>query len=154
LGEVAERIVANHIVPPEKQLDITVSVGPDIPIINADPVMLERAITNLYDNALKYTPNGGEIEVSVSVQDNQVLVGVHDTGLGISPENQKRLFQRHVRIPRAEHKKIKGTGLGLFIVRSVAQRHGGNAWVESVEGEGSTFYISIPLKGDNLEPLK
>ncbi|RMG84472.1 MAG: hypothetical protein D6712_11215, partial [Chloroflexi bacterium] len=60
------------------------------------------------------------------------------------------LFERHTRIRRQEHNRVKGSGLGLFIVRSVAQRHGGNAWVESEVGKGSTFYISIPLEGDNL----
>ena len=80
----------------------------------------------------------------------QVILSVCDDGYGISPENQRGLFERHVRIRREEHKRIKGSGLGLFIVRSVAQRHGGRAWVESAEGEGSTFYISIPLDESNL----
>lgn len=151
LGEVVQRIVSSHLVPAEKQeLSITVHVDPDVPIINADSNMLERAITNLVDNAIKYTPNGGKIEVAVRVQGPAVILSVKDTGLGISPENQKQLFQRHVRISRQEFKKIKGSGLGLFIVRSVAQRHGGDAWVESVEGQGTTFFFSIPLSGKNL----
>ncbi len=112
--------------------------------------MLERAITNLVDNAIKYTPNGGKVDVGVHCVNNEVHISVRDTGLGISADHQKQLFQRHVRLARQEHKKIKGTGLGLFIVKSVAQRHGGNAWVNSVEGEGSTFTMSIPLKDANL----
>lgn len=151
LIEVANRIVNNHLVPAEKQeLTISVTSGSDVPIINADPNMLERALTNLVDNAIKYTPNGGKIEVGVRRDGGQVVLSVTDTGYGISPENQKHLFERHVRIPRKEHKRVKGSGLGLFIVRSVAQRHGGRAWVESVEGKGSTFYMSIPLDGANL----
>jgi signal transduction histidine kinase len=154
LGEMAHRIVENHLVPAEKALNISVSVAEDVPIINADANMLERAIINLFDNAIKYTPDGGKIEVDVKRLKNDVLVSVHDTGLGISKEAQQRLFERHVRIPREEHKKIKGSGLGLFIVRSVAQRHGGDAWVESKEGEGSTFYLGIPLDGPNLVAAK
>ncbi len=151
LDEIAHRIVENHLLPAEKQeLTVRVNVADDVPIINADKVMLERALTNLIDNAIKYTPNGSKVEVSVVVKDNSVVIGVHDNGLGISPENQKLLFQRHVRIARKEHRKIKGSGLGLFIVKSVAQRHGGDAWVESVEGQGSTFFFSIPLEGENL----
>jgi signal transduction histidine kinase len=151
VGEVVVRIVQNHLVPAEKQeLSISVNVADDVPIISADTNMLERAITNLVDNAIKYTPNGGKVDVKVSCVKNDLLVSVRDTGLGISPENQKQLFQRHVRLARQEHKKIKGTGLGLFIVKSVAQRHGGKAWVESIEGEGSTFTMSIPLEGANL----
>jgi signal transduction histidine kinase len=87
--------------------------------------------------------------VGVHSRDGQILLSVKDNGLGISPEHQPLLFERHVRIPRKEHKRIKGSGLGLFIVRSVARRHGGEAWVESVEGEGSAFYISIPLNEVN-----
>lgn len=150
LGEMVNRIVDNHLVPAEKELTIQVNVAGDVPVINADANMLERAIINLVDNAIKYTPGGGSVEVGVQRRDNQVVVMVKDSGLGISPEHQKQLFERHVRIPRQEHKKIKGSGLGLFIVRSVAQRHGGKAWVESQEGQGSTFYLSIPLEGANL----
>jgi signal transduction histidine kinase len=151
LGDMVRKIVDNHLVPAEKQeLTIAVSVSDDVPIINADANMLERAIINLVDNAIKYTPNGGEIKVGVTRQKSDVIISVKDNGLGISPEYQTHIFDRHVRIPRKEHKKVKGSGLGLFIVRSVAQRHGGDAWLESMEGEGTTFFLSIPLKGQNL----
>lgn len=151
LVEMVQRIVSNHIVPAEKQeLTITVKTADDVPIIYADPNMLERALINLIDNAIKYTPNGGKIEMGVNRRNHHIVLSVTDDGYGISPENQKRLFARHVRIPRREHKRVKGSGLGLFIVSSVAQRHNGRAWVESVEGQGSTFYISIPLDESNL----
>jgi two-component system, OmpR family, phosphate regulon sensor histidine kinase PhoR len=154
LGEVARRVVENQLIPAEKSLNISVSVADNVPIINADVTMLERAIINLVDNAIKYTPTNGSIEVSVKCVDNNVVVLVHDTGLGISPQNQANLFERHVRIARQEHKKIKGSGLGLFIVRSAARRHNGDAWVESEENVGSTFYLSIPLDGPNLVTVK
>jgi signal transduction histidine kinase len=149
--EVVRRIVENHLVPAEKQeLTISMVVGDDVPIISADANMLERAIINLVDNAIKYTPNGGDVEVGVHRRDNNLVVSVKDSGLGIGPEHVRALFQRHYRIPRKEHKRVKGSGLGLFIVRSVAQRHGGEAWVESEEGNGSTFLISVPLDGENV----
>lgn len=151
LCEIVQRIVNNHLMPAEKQeLSLTVETSVNIPVINADATMIERAITNLVDNAIKYTPNGGRVNVAINRDADNLIISVSDTGLGISPEHQKQLFERHVRIPRKEHKKIKGSGLGLFIVRSVAQRHGGDAWVSSAEGSGSTFYINIPLTGDNL----
>lgn len=150
LGEIVRRIIDNHLVPAEKELVIHLDIADDVPIINADANMLERAVINLVDNAIKYTPDGGTVEVGVKRTGSQVVVMVRDSGLGISPEQQKRLFERHSRIVRQEHKKIKGSGLGLFIVRSVAQRHGGSAWVESQEGQGSTFYLGIPLEGANL----
>jgi PAS domain S-box-containing protein len=151
VGEIVHKIVNNHLVPAEKQeLTIEMKVADDVPIINADANMLERAITNLVDNAIKYTPNGGKIQVNVLKRDGKLVISVKDSGLGINAEQQKQLFQRHVRIARQEFKKIKGSGLGLFIVRSVAQRHNGDAWVDSVEGQGSTFSLSIPLEGPNL----
>lgn len=156
IGEVVGRVVHSQLIPAEKQdLSISIWIADDLPIINADVNMLERAITNLVDNAIKYTPNGGTIAVNVSriIDDrhgDHVRISVQDNGLGISEEDQQKLFQRHVRLARQDQKQIKGTGLGLFIVRSVAQRHGGEAWVESEPGKGSTFHISIPLAGPNL----
>ncbi|HVU12447.1 MAG TPA: HAMP domain-containing sensor histidine kinase [Phototrophicaceae bacterium] len=151
LNEMVKRVVSNQLIPQEKpDLTISVSVSDDVPIINADANMVERAITNLVDNAIKYTPNGGHIDALAITNAGSVIISVRDNGLGISKENQKQLFQRHVRLARPEHKRIKGTGLGLFIVKSVAQRHGGDAWVESAENVGSTFSFSIPLKGANL----
>lgn len=151
LNELAERIVQNQLVPAEKMdLELVFIPDPDVPIINADQRMLERSIINLVDNAIKYTPNGGRIEVCVSHTDEDILITVRDNGLGISAENMRQLFQRHFRIHRPEHKKVKGSGLGLFIVRSVARQHGGEAFVESVEGQGSTFGLRLPLSGANL----
>ncbi|TVR19047.1 MAG: sensor histidine kinase [Anaerolineaceae bacterium] len=151
LSEVVGRIVESHLLPAEKQeLIIRKHIADDIPIINVDATMIERAITNLVDNAIKYTPNGRDVTVTVYREDDHIMIRVQDSGLGISPENQKMLFERHVRISRQEHKRVKGSGLGLFIVRSVARRHGGDAWVESDEGNGSAFFISIPLIESNL----
>lgn len=147
---IVDRIMSNHLVPADKPaLTVSSDIADDIPVINADVDMLERAITNLVDNAIKYTPDGGKILVGVRRHNDRIIVKVQDNGLGISEDHQKLLFERHRRIPREEHKRIKGSGLGLFIVRSVARRHGGDAWVESVEGEGSSFYISVPILGAN-----
>jgi signal transduction histidine kinase len=151
LIDIVHRIVNNHLLPAEKQeLTMSVSASDDIPIVNVDAGMLERSITNLVDNAIKYTPNGGHIEVGVQRRDNHLVITVKDDGFGISEENLRHLFQRHFRIRRVEHNKVKGSGLGLFIVRSVARQHHGDAFVESTEGQGSTFGIRIPLAGENL----
>lgn len=151
LVEMVRNIVKNHLVPAEKQeLKVVVTTGSDVPIVLVDPTMLERSIINLVDNAIKYTPNGGRIEVGVKKEQDTIIISVADNGYGISEEHLRRLFQRHYRIRRREHNRVKGIGLGLFIVRSVARRHGGDAFVESVEGSGSTFGIRIPLAGENL----
>ncbi len=151
LLEIAWRMVNNILSLTQKtDIEISVSVADEVPIINADKLMLERAVTNLVDNAVKYTPSGGKVEVRIYLAAESVIVSVKDDGLGISPEDQQLLFRRHMRLSRPEHRKIKGSGLGLFIVRSVAQRHGGDAWVESQIGVGTTFSFSIPLRGENL----
>jgi signal transduction histidine kinase len=151
LTDVARRIVENHLLPAEKQeLTLSFRASDDVPIVNVDDTMIERSLTNLVDNAIKYTPNGGHIEIAVERQDNYIIITVSDNGYGISDENLRHLFQRHFRIRRREHKRVKGSGLGLFIVRSVARQHGGDAFVESIEGEGSTFGMRIPLSGENL----
>lgn len=145
------RIVDSYLMPAEKQNLTLVTVTDErVPIVNVDQTMIDRAVTNLVDNAIKYTPDGGRIEVGVEKVENEIIIRVTDNGYGINADHLHKLFQRHFRIRRLEHKKVKGSGLGLFIVKSVAIHHGGDAWVESVEGEGSSFAIRIPLAGENL----
>jgi signal transduction histidine kinase len=151
LIELVHKIVKNQLRPAEKQaITVSVQADDDVPIVNIDANMLERAVTNLVDNAIKYTPNGGNIVVSVYREDEKIIISVKDNGFGISAENLPHLFNRYFRIRRREHNRVKGTGLGLFIVRSAAQQHGGQARAESVEGQGATFFIEIPLSGANL----
>lgn len=151
LIDMVHKIVNTHLVPAEKEeLTLGVNIADDIPIVNIDANMIERSIINLVDNAIKYTPNGGRIEVGLQKDDGDLLITISDNGYGISEENRRQLFNRHFRIRRREHNRVKGSGLGLFIVRSVARHHNGDAFVESVEGDGSTFGIRIPLSGENL----
>jgi signal transduction histidine kinase len=114
--------------------------------IQSDPGLMRHAVTNLIDNAIKYTPSGGSILVEVEERDDCMVVVVADTGIGIAPADQARLFERFYRVKRRETIDIKGTGLGLAIVKSIAQWHGGRVWVESQLGSGSTFYFLVPLK--------
>jgi signal transduction histidine kinase len=147
IGDIVRRVVEHVVVPiakPELQLELR--IDDPLPMISADHNMIERAVTNLVDNAIKYTPDGGFVMISVFRTETHMMIQVSDTGLGIKPEDVEKLFQRHVRIQRPEFNKIKGSGLGLFIVRSVAQHHDGSAWVESIPGEGSRFILSLPLR--------
>lgn len=134
----------------KKGLTLLAAIADDLPILNVDRNMLSSAFTNLVENAVKYTPQGGTVEVSLDMEPGAIVFCVRDNGYGIPLADQARLFERNVRLHRPEWKRVKGSGLGLFIVKNVAQRHGGDAWVESVEGQGSAFYISIPLDGANL----
>ncbi len=145
-GDVTRRIVEAYPMPLDKpNLSVQVAVAEDVPVILADHNMIRRAIANLFDNAMKYTPDGGRVEVRVTRDESEVIISVRDNGLGIDVKDQQRLFEKHSRVEREEFKKIKGSGLGLFIVRSVAQQHGGRVWVESTLGEGSTFFIALPV---------
>ncbi|MBX3084208.1 MAG: PAS domain-containing protein [Anaerolineae bacterium] len=150
---MVSEVVSNHVSAAEKKGQKLISdVDQHLPILALDETMLRRALQNLVDNAIKYTPENGTITVAAKTnKDNNTLVlSVKDTGYGISPENQKKLFAQFQRIRRREHFQVKGSGLGLYIVKAVASRHGGSAWVESEEGKGSTFFISLPLEGANL----
>ncbi len=121
--------------------------------ITGDHTLLRQAIGNLVDNAIKYTPSGGEVSVGMEVDEarGEVIIHVHDTGIGIAPEDQLRLFEKFYRIRRRETGNVPGTGLGLALVRSIIERHGGRVWVESELNKGSTFYIALPLRTEEEE---
>jgi signal transduction histidine kinase len=96
---------------------------------------------------VRYTPEGGEVSVRVELADEALLVHVQDTGIGIAPEEQGRIFERFYRSEDARVQETEGTGLGLAIVKSLVEMHGGRVWVESELGKGSTFSFTIPLRG-------
>jgi PAS domain S-box-containing protein len=114
-------------------------------VIAGDAALLRQAITNLVDNAIKYTPSGGIVTVGLSVRDEQAMIRVADTGIGIAPDDQVRLFEKFYRVKRRDTMGIKGTGLGLAIVKSIVERHGGKVWVDSALDQGSTFHVNLPL---------
>ena len=116
-------------------------------LVLGDPDELKAAVSNLVDNAIKYS--SGEVRVTVDlspVDDRKVAVKVTDQGIGISKAELKRIFRRFYRIPEAVALRIKGTGLGLFIVSSIARKHGGRVYAESPgPGHGSTFTLQLPI---------
>ncbi len=131
----------------QKQIEVEVSLPEDgLPLIEADQSLLTQAIHNLVENAIKYTPPEGKVRISVFLRDEQVVFEVRDTGIGISPIDQPRLFEKFYRSANREAKRQRGTGLGLAIVKSIAERHGGTVGVQSQLGEGSIFFISIPVR--------
>jgi two-component system, OmpR family, sensor histidine kinase SenX3 len=125
------------------EYDERLTGGPAVVIGDADE--LKSAVWNLIDNAVKYSLDGMRIRVAVEDVDGRVAVRVSDNGVGISPDELKRIFKRFYRIPASVARRVKGSGLGLFIVRSVAKKHGGRAFAESRgTGLGSTFTILLP----------
>jgi two-component system phosphate regulon sensor histidine kinase PhoR len=127
----------------EKQgLSLTVDVAADLPPIIGDAERLERALVNLLHNAVKFTPAGGAVHVSAGFVGGDVIVKVSDTGVGIAPEDLPRIFERFYKSDRA--RGSGGTGLGLAVVKHIAEAHGGTVSVESESGRGSTFSFAIP----------
>ena len=110
-----------------------------------NPALLEQAVVNLVDNAVKYSPEQETVRVEAVGGSSEVVIRVADHGCGIGPEHLPRLFERFYRVDKARSRKLGGTGLGLAIVKHIAQAHGGRATVESVPDEGSTFSLHLPI---------
>lgn len=119
---------------------------PDAPLeIAGDEEAIGQLISNLLDNAVKYTPSDGNVSLRVRRQDDNAIIEVEDTGIGIEPEHQDRIFERFYRVDKARSRELGGTGLGLSIVKHIAKAHGGRVTVDSTPGNGSTFRVFLPL---------
>jgi len=129
----------------EKDLTLKVEVDGRLPEIMGDTVQLERVLWNLMGNAVKFTPRGGKITVLSRLEKDHVCVMVKDSGMGIHPDDLPLLFSEFRRSRSSE--KIEGTGLGLFIVKTIVEAHGGKVEAESKEGKGSTFILRFPIEG-------
>jgi signal transduction histidine kinase len=154
--DVVERVVsAMQLQASQKQVAISSVISPQtIPLVEADHALLQQALHNLVENAVKYTEPGGKVTVRVGPDKDRMVFEVDDTGIGIAPVDIPRLFEKFYRGGQKEAKKRQGTGLGLAIVRSIAERHKGRVWVESQLGKGSVFYFSIPFRQPKGEKPK
>jgi PAS domain S-box-containing protein len=114
-----------------------------LPKLTADPLRIKRILYNLADNAIKYSPEGCDVTVFARADHDEIVVGVKDYGIGISPQEQVKLFKPFERLDMSP--EIKGIGLGLIVAERLVQAHGGRIWVESDRGTGSTFYFTLPL---------
>jgi signal transduction histidine kinase len=136
----------------DKEQALDVDIKPDLPLIHADRDRIVQVVTNLVSNACKYTPEGGQITVraqewSTQVDGQQqkfVMCSIIDTGIGISPEDQKRMFTKYFRADDPTVRSVPGTGLGLVITKSLVELHGGEIWLTSEVGQGSNFTFTIP----------
>jgi len=147
LADLVERTVAAFAVPLRDESVSVVFLAPSTrpPLLNADKDALGQALVNLLDNALKYSDGRKEIEVSIATSAKDVRIAVRDHGIGIAPSEQKKIFEKFYRVGSGLVHDVKGSGLGLSIVKHVAEAHGGRVELESVTGEGSTFTIVLPL---------
>ena len=133
--------------PQIKNKKIKISVASKkIPLINADPKLLRMVVQNLLSNAIKYTPKYGKVDFSLSLdkEKKNVIMKISDTGYGIPQDQQDRIFSKLFRASNVKKKDTSGTGLGLYIVKSIVDRSGGKIWFESEEGKGTTFYVTLP----------
>jgi len=126
-------------------VELELDAPDDLPQVEADPGQLQQVLTNIVDNAIKYSPDGGAITVQIAPNDRFLRFAVVDHGLGIPVSEQTRIFEKFYRLDPDMTRGIGGTGLGLYICRELVRRVDGRLWVESREGEGSTFNVEIPL---------
>ncbi|MFZ2226251.1 MAG: HAMP domain-containing sensor histidine kinase [Candidatus Moraniibacteriota bacterium] len=141
IGESVEELASSA---QEKKLKLIYTPLPDLPFALADPERTKQIIINLLSNAIKYTPRG-KVELTTKLSKKELLITVADTGMGISPEEQAKLFQKFYRIQTDETKNIVGTGLGLWITRELARKMDGDITLESMSGVGSRFTLHLPV---------
>jgi signal transduction histidine kinase/GAF domain-containing protein len=146
LVALAQRIVARFKVTTNRH-SIAIHALAEHLVVDIDPRRIEQVVSNLLSNAIKYSPDGGNVDVELreDTQNCAAILAVKDEGIGIPAEQQGRIYGRFARADNALDSNIRGTGLGLYLCRELVERHSGRTWFESVEGQGSTFYVSLPL---------
>ena len=127
-------------------ITLALDADPELGEAVADERKFKQILLNLLTNAVKFTPDGGRIEVSARRDADNIVVAVHDTGIGIAAEDQAAVFEEFRQVGRHYTNKQEGTGLGLALTRKFVELHGGRIWLESEPGKGSTFTFTIPIK--------
>jgi signal transduction histidine kinase len=125
----------------QKRITLTQKIA-ELPLVRADGEQLAEVITNLVDNAIKFTPEGGRVTIEAKKERNNILVAVTDTGIGIAKKHMPMLFKKFF---KADY-SVPGTGLGLSICKKIIRAHGGRIWAKSERGKGSTFFFTLPLR--------
>jgi len=133
----------------DKQIRLELECSAEV-IARINAPLIEQAVTNLIDNAVKYSPTGGRVRIAAGQEQNEIVIRVSDEGCGIAPNHLPRLFERFYRVDKARSRELGGTGLGLAIVKHIVAAHKGTVHVESTLGQGSTFSIHLPVPGPNL----
>jgi signal transduction histidine kinase len=145
LGELVKAAVEGmRMVAHEDNIHISAAIQEGI-IAEVDPGQIWRLLLNLLDNAVKYNHPNGKVDVSLTAHDNVAIISIKDTGTGIAPSEQKRIFDMNYRSTAAQASHVPGTGLGLHFVRSITEAHGGKVEVTSTPGQGSCFRVYLPL---------
>ncbi len=128
----------------DKKMNLHLNLPKDTPLMRGNPIRLRQMLDNLIGNAIKYTPEGGDITIEMEAQNEQVILRISDTGPGIPPADQPHIFEKFYRASNVP-KGVGGSGMGLAIVKSIVENHQGRIWVDSLLGKGSTFTVVLPL---------
>ncbi|MEK7586601.1 MAG: ATP-binding protein [Patescibacteria group bacterium] len=140
LAELAPALIA-------KKIKLEKVFATDVPVMNLDPKLARMIFQNLLSNAIKYTPAGGQVTLAINLADEFLLIRVGDSGYGIPTNDQKKIFSKLFRADNIREVEAEGTGLGLYIVKSIVEQAGGRVWFDSLESKGTTFYVTLPLSG-------
>jgi PAS domain S-box-containing protein len=146
--------VVSRAAPSATTVEFSPDLDPRLPIVSGDRDRLIQVVSNLVNNAVKYSPEGGAVTVSSRAEGGYALMSVSDNGLGIPPEEIGHVFERFRRVRSGAAQSIPGTGLGLAIVKQIVEMHGGKIWVESAVGHGSSFHFTIPLAVEGAPQLR
>jgi signal transduction histidine kinase len=132
-------------------IDLQLEISPEVGTVSGDERKVKQVVFNLLSNAVKFTPDGGHVAVSAERRDGEIRVAVRDSGVGISAEDQARIFEEFAQT-KDGRRAAEGTGLGLTLTKRLVELHGGRIWVESEPGKGSTFTFAIPLLVETSQP--
>lgn len=116
-----------------------------LPVLNCDLKLMRVVLENLIENAIKYSDKEGKVFISLKQKDNDILLSIHDTGIGIKDEDKENIFKKFYRANNAQMKDTVGSGLGLFTAKKIIEKHNGKIWFENANGGGTTFFISLPI---------
>ncbi|MCU0494670.1 MAG: ATP-binding protein [Chloroflexaceae bacterium] len=151
LPPLAQEVAHGFAAQTDAQFAFELRFPDDFPPVHADYERIRMVLTNLVSNAVKYSPDGGTIRIGGWAEDGRAIIHVADQGIGIPPEEQQRIFERFYRVDNRLRRETQGSGLGLFLTRSIIEAHGGRIWVESQVGRGSRFIFTLPLAPRRLE---
>jgi len=146
--DVIERVVASLSIQAEQKHIRIDQVLPQsqVPFIEAEATLIQQALNNLIENAIKYSEPNTQVQIFLQILQDQIIVEVRDSGIGIASADQPRLFEKFYRVVKRGARREDGTGLGLAIVKSIAEKHHGRVWLVSQLGKGSTFYLALPQR--------